>query len=77
MDGLRLGLASEESFQKRDELCAGVPSAGLANDLTAAGMQRRVQRQRAVTVILKAVAFGSAWGQGQNGVQAVQRLDGT
>jgi hypothetical protein len=30
-----------------------------------------------MTVILKAVSFGPARGQGQNRVQAVQRLDGT
>jgi len=60
MDGLLLGLASDESFQKRDELCASVTDAGPANHFAAAGMECRVQRQRAVTVILKAVSFGPA-----------------
>ncbi len=59
------------------ELCAGAADAGLANDFAATGMECRVQRQRAVTVILKAVSFGSARGQRQNRVQAVQRMDGT
>ena len=77
MDRLLLGLPSDEIFQKRDELCAPVVGAGLPNDLAAAGMECRVQRQRAMTVILKAVSFGPARGQGQNRVQAVQRLDGT
>ena len=78
MDGLPLGLASEESFQKRDELRASVAGAGLANHLATAWYGVcRVQRQRTVTVILKAVSFCPARGQWQNGVQAIQRLDGT
>jgi hypothetical protein len=59
---LLLGLASDEIFQERDEFCASVPGAGLANHFAAAGMECRVQRQRAVTVILKAVSFGPARG---------------
>src|SRR6516164_2707369 len=77
VEGLLLGLASHELFQKRHELCASVAGAGLANHFAGAGMECRVQRQRAVTVILKAVSFGPARGQGQNWVQAVKRLDGT
>ncbi|SRR6266436_1926014 len=73
--GLLLGLASDKSLQKRDEFCASVAGAGLANDFAAAGMECRVQRQGAMTVILKAVSFGPARGQGQNRVQAVKRLE--
>jgi len=53
MDGLLLGLASDEIFQERDEFCASMPGAGLANHFAAAGVERCVQRQRAVTAILK------------------------
>ena len=42
MDRLLLGLASHELFQKRDELCARVAGACLANHLAAAGMECRV-----------------------------------
>jgi len=63
MHGLLLGLACEEIFQKRDELCAGVAGASLANHLAAGGMERRVQRERAVAIILKAVSFGPARGR--------------
>ena len=39
------------------------------------GVQRRIQRERAVPVVFKAVAFGAARRQRQHRIQAVQRLD--
>lgn len=77
MQRLLLGLACDEIFQKRDELCAGVAGASLANHLAAGGMERRVQRERPVAVILKAMSFGPARGEWQNPIQPVQPLDGT
>src|ERR1700730_15945613 len=38
-------------------------------------MARRIQRERAVAVILEAVSFGPARGEWQNRIQPVQRLD--
>jgi hypothetical protein len=40
-------------------------------------MERRIQRERAVAVILEAVSFGPARGEWQNRIQPVQRLGGT
>src|SRR5260370_20045606 len=77
MHGLLLRLACDEIFQKRDELCTGVAGASLTNHLAAGGVERRVQRERAVAVILEAVSFGAARGEWQNRIQPVQRLDRT
>ena len=77
VNGLFWSLAGDEIFQKGDELCTGVAGARLANHLAAGGMERRVQRERAVAVILEAVSFGPARGEWQNWVQTIQRLDGT
>ena len=65
MQRLLLGLACDEIFQKRNELCAGVAGASLANHLAAGGMERRVQRERPVAVILKAMSFGPAGESGK------------
>src|SRR5258708_3043161 len=72
--GLLLGLACEEIFQKGDELCAGVAGASLANDLAAAGMERRVQRERAVAGTIKDPALGPRHGEGEERVQTVQHV---
>jgi hypothetical protein len=72
---LLVGLTGEQVFQKCDELCTGVTGRSAANDLTAGGMQRCVQGQRSVSLVLKTVSFGPTWGQRQNRIQAVQCLD--
>jgi hypothetical protein len=54
MHRLLLGLACDEIFQKRDELCTGVTGASLANDLAAGVMERRVQGPK----VAKARNFG-------------------
>lgn len=72
---LLVGLTGEQVFQKCDELCTGVTGRSAANDLAAGGMQRCIQGQRSVPVVLKTVSFGPTWGQRQNRIQAVQCLD--
>src|SRR5258708_11900864 len=62
--GLLLGLACEEIFQKGDELCAGVAGASLANELAAAGMERRGQPERAVAGKIQNPSVGPAQGWG-------------
>jgi hypothetical protein len=69
MHRLRLGLARDKIFQKRNELCTGVAGASLANNLAAGSMERRVQRKGAVAVIFKAMSFGSARREWQNRIQ--------
>ena len=75
VDRLLLGEAGKQLFQKRYELCNGVTGSGAADNIAAGGMECSVQRQGAMTVILKTVALGSARAQGQNRIQAVQGLD--
>ena len=50
---------------------------GLAQHFAAFGVERSVKRERAVAVILKAVAFHAAGRQWQHRIQPVQRLDGS
>jgi hypothetical protein len=42
------GLAGNQVLEKGDELEAGMPADGFAQDLTAAGVEGRIERQRAV-----------------------------
>jgi len=75
VDRLLLGQAGKQLFQKRDELCTSMTGSGVPDDFAAGGMQCRVERERAVTIVLKTVAFGPAWAQWQNRVETVQGLD--
>ena len=53
---LRLA-AGDDLFEESDELRAGVPLGRLALHLAGLHIQRRVQRQRAVASIFKAMPF--------------------
>src|SRR5260370_41246821 len=70
-------LAGDQLFQKGDELCTGVAGAGLADDLAAPGIKGGIERERSMAIIFKAVSFSPTGRQRQNGVQTIQRLDGT
>ena len=69
------GLGSDNLSKKVDEVGSGMTLGGLAKDFSAAGIQGRIQRQSAVTVILKAMSLSSARGKGQDRIQAVQGLN--
>src|ERR1700736_5056151 len=56
--GLLWSLAGDQVFQKRNELRTGVALAGLADHLPALGIKRRIDRERSVAVVFKAVSFG-------------------
>ena len=58
--------------QKRHEFFARVPWRRRADDFTRRGVQRRVQRQSAVPVVLEPVPFRPAWRQRQYRVQTIQ-----
>ena len=75
MDFFALGLARADIGEKSDELGAGVPRCGLTHDFAGLGVERRVQRQRSMAVVLKAMAFESAWRKQQNRIEPVERLD--
>ena len=48
-------------LQKGDELAAGMAGSGFAVDATGGGIERRIQRERSVSVVLKSVTFGASW----------------
>ena len=62
--------------QKGHKLRAGVTGGGLGNHLTGAHIQGGVERESAVTVVFEAVALGTARRKWQDGVEAVQCLNG-
>src|SRR5829696_10439110 len=70
----RLGV--DDVVEEVDEGVAGVPRNGLTDDLTSPDVQRDVQRERAVTVILKAVPLRAPGRQRQYRIQPIQGLNG-
>ena len=75
MDLFALALVHHEVGQKRDELRRGVTLSGLAQHLAGLGVERCVQRERAVAEVLKSMAFGTPRRQGQHRVFAIERLN--
>ena len=69
-------LIGDDIREERDELGRGVPSGRLSQDFTGLGIERSVQRQRAVPEVLEAVPLGAARRERQHRILAVQRLDG-
>ena len=67
-------LADDEVRQERDELGRGVARRGLAHHLARLRVERRVQGQRAVTILFEALAFRSPWRQGEPWPLTVQGL---
>ena len=70
--GVRCGEAGKEG----DELLAGVSRCGPAEDLTGRGVERCIERQGAVAHVLEAVSFRASWGERQDRVAPIERLDG-
>jgi hypothetical protein len=62
-------------LQKGYEIAAGMAGCGLSVHATGLGVQRGVEGERAMPVILKAVTFGTAGRKRQNGIEPVQRLN--
>ena len=50
---------------------------GLTQDLAAFGVERSVERERAVPIVLEAVALGPPRAKRQHRVEAIERLDGS
>jgi len=68
---LRLDDVAKES----KELLTGVSSDRLAEDLTTAGIQGGIERQRAEAVVLEAVPLGPSRRQRQDRIQSIECLD--
>ena len=74
---LLIGLAGYDHFpQETDEVLARVPSRRLAHHVAGLDVQRGVERQRAVPLVLESVALDAAGRQRQHTVSAVERLNG-
>src|SRR5215472_621947 len=71
----QLRLVDDDVGQKGDELCRGVPRRGFAQHLAGFSVERGVQRQCAMAIILKAVPLRPPGRQRQHRVLAVERLD--
>jgi len=70
------GTPGDDLLQKGDELTAGMAGGSFAVDATGGGIQRRIQGERSVPVVLKAVAFGASWREWQDGIETIQGLNG-
>ena len=70
-----LGLVGHDVGEKGDELLAGVTRRGPAEHLAGGGVECGKKAQRAVALVLEAVALGAARRERQHPVLAVQRLD--
>src|SRR3974377_1997778 len=69
------GLAGDDVPQKRAGLLGRVASGGLAEHLSALGVESRIERQRAVAEVLEPVALGAAWRERKNGIEPIEGLD--
>src|SRR5215469_1562649 len=52
-----------------------MPCSGLSDDGTGTSVQRRIQRESAMTKIFKAMPFGSARGERQDRIKSVECLN--
>ena len=76
VDLLALGLRGDDICEKGDELRAGVALGCFAQDLSAGNLQGSIKRKSAMPEILKAVALGTPGRKGQNGIEAIESLNG-
>ena len=76
VDLLARGLRGDDICEKGNELRTGVALGCFAQDLSAGNLQGSVERQSAMPEILKAVALGTPGRKGQNGIEAIESLNG-
>ena len=70
------GAQGDDFLEKSDELAAGVAGGGFAVNPSGGGVQRGIQGQRSVAVVLESMALGAPRGKRQNRIQPIQRLNG-
>ena len=73
---LALGKAGHDLFKESNKLGASVTRCGLTQHLAGFGVERGVERKRAVAVVLKTVSLGSSGREWQDRIEPVQSLDG-
>jgi hypothetical protein len=75
MDLPAVRLVRDDISEKSDELSRGVSRRGLAEDLSGLRVERGIQRQRPVTVVLEPVPLRAARRQRQDRILAIERLN--
>jgi hypothetical protein len=70
-----LGFERDDLAQKCHELLGGVTGGGLTKDVAAFGVERSIERERAMTLVLKAAALGPPRRERQHRVEAIERLN--
>src|SRR4029077_1647883 len=68
-------LTGHNVSEKGNELLTGMSRSRATNDFSCFCVQRRVQREGAMTVVLESMSLCSAGRQRQYRIQSVQRLD--
>jgi hypothetical protein len=69
------GLRLDDGLQEAHEFRTRVTSRRVAHDLARPRVERRIERQRPVSVVLEAVPFGASWRQRQDRVQPIEGLN--
>lgn len=77
MNLLAVRLIDHNVGEERDEFGRGVPRSGFAEHFAGLGVEGSVQRQGAVTKVLKTVPLCASRGKWQNRILAIQGLDGS
>src|SRR5208283_3337954 len=69
------GLQRNNLAQEGHKLLGGMASSGLAEDLAVFGVERGVERERAMPIVLEAVALGPPGAERQHRVEAIEGLN--
>src|SRR5690349_487427 len=72
---LPLGWLATMSVKEGDKLGRGMALCRAPQYFSSLGVERGIQRQRAVPEVLEALALGASWRQRQHRILAVERLD--
>src|SRR5690349_12661774 len=75
MNPLALRLMRDDVTEESHKFGRGVSGRGFAQYLTRLGIESRVQRQGAVTKVLKSVPLDSPWRQRQHRIKAIKGLN--
>src|ERR1700751_3224992 len=75
VDLFTAGLVDHDVSEEGDKLRRGVPRSGASQHLSGLGVKGGIERERTVTVILKAVSLGPPGGERQDRIEPVERLD--
>src|ERR1017187_3526832 len=75
MDFLFRGLLRDEISQKGNKLLAGMAISGFAQDFPGAGLESRIQRKRAVSMVFESMPLNPSRRQWQHLLGTIQRFN--